>query len=95
MINPIFKRDMGLEFVLVSGTNLVFPDPNTDPFNGLDVDANVTQTDNIIGSANYDLGHLVVWDNTGGVAGLGVVCSAEKAAGGSGNNNSVTALWVT
>lgn len=94
MINPIFLRDLGIDFTLVSGTNLVFPNPVTDPFNGLDIDENVVQTNNILGLPNYDLGHLVMWANTGGVAGLDVTCTQDKALGGSGENTSVTTLWI-
>jgi len=59
------------------------------------INENITQTNTILGAANYDVGHLLVWANTGGVAFAGVVCDdAAKAGGFSGSNASITSLYV-
>ncbi len=94
MINPIFLRDLGVDFILVSGSNLVFRNVNT-PYNGLDIDEAQFQIDSKLGDSNYDIGHLVMWAETGGVAEFAVTCEeGSKALGGSGTSQSVTTLWV-
>ena len=96
MINPIFLRDLGISFTLVSTAALVYPDPNTDPFNiGDDVSAAHTACTNALGSGGFDVGHMVIWANTGAAAGFGVVCDDNsKGSGFSGANSSLTTLWV-
>ena len=99
MMNPIFKRDLGINFTLVTTEDLVFCDPDTDPFDVYDPNQSIPQNqieiDNIIGSANYDIGHLLVWDNIGGAAFLGVVCfNSHKAHGFSGSDASMSSLFI-
>ncbi|HKP05046.1 MAG TPA: zinc-dependent metalloprotease family protein [Chthoniobacterales bacterium] len=80
----IYRRDLSLTFTLVSGTNTVFPDPATDPYdntdNGAQLTINQTTLDNTIGAANYDIGHLF-GTGGGGVALSPSVCSTQKAQG--------------
>ena len=99
MMNPIFKRDLGINFTLVTTEDLVFCDPATDPFDVYDPNQSIPQNqieiDNIIGSANYDIGHLLAWDNIGGAAFLGVVCfNSHKAYGFSGSDASMSSLFI-
>ncbi len=100
LINPIYKRDLAVQFELVSTNALVFCDANTDPFNTYGdqvilVNKNQTHTDNAIGTNNYDVGHLVAWAPLGGIAAHGVVCESNaQALGFSGSNISVNSLWV-
>ena len=99
MINPIYHRDIGINFTLVTPTGLIFCDAN-DPFDVSGsqtalIDENIVQTNAILGASNYDVGHLLVWENTGGVAYAGVVCTdTHKAGGFSGSNASITSLYV-
>jgi hypothetical protein len=98
-INGIYSRDLGVEFVSVTTAALVFPDPATDPFNtnnqGSLLAQNVIECDNALGNSGYDVGHLLVWANLGGLAAGGVVCwNPYKAQGFSGNNASFTTLVV-
>lgn len=83
-INLVYRRDLAIALTLVSGTNTVFPDPNTDPYNNTDdgaqLDINQTQLNNIIGAANYDIGHLF-GTGGGGIAATPSVCSSQKAQG--------------
>ncbi len=98
MINPIFLRDLGVEFKLVSTSKLVYKDPNTDPFlitDKDDADASHLACMDALGSSGFDVGHMVVWANTGGAAGFKVVCDTDsKGAGYSGSSQSLTSLWV-
>ena len=99
-VNEVYQRDVAAEFQLASGNDtIIFTDAATDPFfngddpsgSGLsDVDVNmqvqaVAQTQ---GLGAFDIGHVV---NTGGggLAGLGVLCTAEKSAGMTGSPNPV------
>ena len=96
--NLVFQRDLSVRFELVSGKDLVFPDPNTDPYDNSDseaqLDINQTTIDNAIGSAGYDIGHLF-GTGGGGVAYSPSVCSDIKAKGYSARNPPTgDAFWV-
>lgn len=87
----IYRRDAAVSFTLVSGTNTLFPNGATDPYANdgdvPDLNVNQTQLDTIIGSGNYDVGHLFETSN-GGIAATPSVCSAtNKARGLSGLPN--------
>lgn len=100
LVNPIYEGDLGITFTLVSTAALVFENPATDPFDPFGnqvtlIVQNQTECDNALGSTNYDIGHLLVWANTGGLASSGVVCfDPQKGEGFSGNNTSFTTLIV-
>jgi Metallo-peptidase family M12B Reprolysin-like/Secretion system C-terminal sorting domain len=74
--NGIYERDFGIQMNLVANNDLIIyldaaTDPWTSNFNG------VTQAtiDNVIGDANYDIGHLVHRTSDNGNAGcIGCVC---------------------
>jgi hypothetical protein len=92
-VNGIYRKDFAVGLMLVSGTNLVFPDPATDPFtnamNSGQITQNNTTTNTVIGSANYDVGHLLTTAPDNGIATLNAICGASKAAGGSSKPNPV------
>ncbi len=86
-LNAIYERDLSLRFVLVDNNDqLIFSDPDTDPFNnrsGTILSDNVEILDSIIGRENYDIGHVISADITGGIAGQAIlagVCSSTKGA---------------
>ncbi|MFQ2106233.1 reprolysin-like metallopeptidase [Aeromonas rivipollensis] len=95
-VNEVYQRDVAAEFQIASGNDtIIFTDTATDPFNNDDgdIDANVTVQQNAQTQAGtklgaFDIGHVV---NTGGggLAGLGVLCTAEKSAGMTGSPNPV------
>ena len=95
-VNEVYQRDVAAEFQLASGNDtIIFTDAATDPFNNDDgdIDANVTVQQNAQTQAGtklgaFDIGHVV---NTGGggLAGLGVLCTADKSAGMTGSSNPV------
>ncbi len=83
-VNEVFERDLSIRFSLIGNNNsLIFTNPGTDPFDNAsfaDLNANQTTIDNIIGSANYDIGHLVTTGG-GGVAVRAVCENGFKAQG--------------
>ena len=90
-VNGVFRRDLAVGLMIISGTNLVYPNAAIDPYANTsgDLGANQTNIDAVIGNANYDIGHLV-GTGGGGVAGLGVTCrTGAKAVGLTGSPSPV------
>ena len=91
-VNQVYEAEVAVRLILVANTNLIFYyNAATDPYSNTSADLNVNQNNitTIIGSANYDIGHLF-GTGGGGVAGLGVVCnSGNKARGLTGSNSPV------
>lgn len=85
-VNGVYERDVAVRMILIGNTDqLIFTNPQTDPYTNGDAFAmlgeNQTTINNIIGAANYDIGH-VFGTNSGGVAGFGVVCNNNSKARG-------------
>jgi hypothetical protein len=94
-VNGVYEQEVASRLILVDNeASIVFTDPNADPFNGNNsantlIGESQTQIDNIIGTANYDIGHTFSTGG-GGLAGLGVICSnSQKARGITGSPNPV------
>lgn len=89
-INGIYRKDFAVGLQLVSGTNLVYPDPATDPYSNVidssQLTANQTNIDTVLGSGAYDVGHLFATSDNG-LAQLVSICGASKARGASGQAN--------
>ncbi|MDG0973706.1 MAG: M12 family metallo-peptidase [Crocinitomicaceae bacterium] len=90
-VNGVFERDLGITMTIIPNNDLIVYDGATtsDPFTngtpGSMINQNQTTCDNVIGSANYDIGH-VFGTNSGGLAGLGVICfGGQKARGVTGS----------
>lgn len=76
-LNQVYQHDLAIKLELVENNDLlVFTDAGSDPFNNDsdDGDLNTGIINGIIGSDNYDIGHIVNTEG-GGLAVLGAVCS--------------------
>ena len=88
-VNGVFERDMSLTMQIIPNNDLLI-NITSDSYDNSNpgfilLEQNQTQVDNIIGTANYDIGH-VCSTGGGGVASLGCVCnSATKARGVTGS----------
>jgi subtilisin-like proprotein convertase family protein len=96
-VNGVFEQDASVHMNLVPNNNsLIFLNASTDPYSNTNGTAmlsqNQTTCDNVIGSANYDIGH-VFSTGGGGVAYLGAVCNSSnpnnKAGGVTGQPNPI------
>jgi hypothetical protein len=85
-INGVYEREVDIRMILVANnSNVVYTNPTTDPYtnnNGSTMlGQNISTLNSVIGSANYDIGH-VFSTGGGGVAFLGVPCTSNKGING-------------
>ncbi len=109
-VNAVFEADAGVRFVLVANNmSVVFFNAATDPYNpgGCEspsadcsaqvMEANQSVLDAAIGTANYDVGHVLT-RIPGGVANLNAACLADRKAKGAsgiprgGDNDAIGSL---
>ncbi|MCC6701720.1 MAG: proprotein convertase P-domain-containing protein [Fluviicola sp.] len=85
-VNGVYMRDIAVTLTIIANNNLlIYTNAGSDPYTngnpGTMITQNQTNVTTVIGSANYDIGH-VFGTNSGGLAGLGVVCSSSNKARG-------------
>jgi hypothetical protein len=89
-VNGIYEREVAIRMVMVANNNLVvYTNGGSDPYtnaNGVTMlGQNQSNLNSVIGSANYDIGH-VFSTGGGGVANLSVPCTSNKARGVTGRS---------
>lgn len=90
-VNQIFEKDLSISLELVSNTDdVIYTNSVSDPFSNNDAGSLIDEAHNtiisVIGSANFDIGH-VFSTGGGGLATLGSVCySAYKGQGVTGSS---------
>lgn len=93
-VNQVYERDVTIRMILIANTDDVFYyNPGADPFTNNDggtmLGENQANMDLVIGTANYDMGH-VFSTGGGGVANLYSPCSPSlKARGVTGLGNPI------
>ncbi|MBK7763564.1 MAG: T9SS type A sorting domain-containing protein [Bacteroidetes bacterium] len=92
-VNGVFEKEFSMHANLVGNNDtLIFlpgsGDPYTNSSGSTMLGQNQTTCNNLIGSSNYDFGH-VFSTGGGGIASLGSVCGSSKANGVTGSSNPV------
>ncbi|HSE19981.1 MAG TPA: zinc-dependent metalloprotease family protein [Pyrinomonadaceae bacterium] len=92
LVNAVFERDVAVRLVLIANEDqIIFTDTATDGYTSDNVNSmiseNQTKLDAVIGSANYDIGHVfdgrpIAGFQFQGLASFGVVCRAGSKARG-------------
>lgn len=88
-VNGVFELELSIRMTFIANNNLIiYTNAATDPFSngntGAMINENQTNTDAVIGAANYDIGHIF-GTNSGGLAQLFSPCSGNKARGVTGS----------
>ena len=102
-VNGIYERDLAMHMNIVANNDLIIyagdqicggsactasNDPYTNPDGTTMLSENQANLDTVIGSANYDIGH-VFSTGGGGVAFLAVPCGSSKAGGVTGRGTPI------
>ncbi|PWN66433.1 zinc-dependent metalloprotease [Chryseobacterium oncorhynchi] len=88
-LNSVFEKDLSFHFNLVANNDaIIYIDPASDPYtaSGEQNQAGQTTITNIIGAANYDMGHIFDREDGNGYAPGDICDDASKAMGWTASN---------
>ena len=84
-VNGVFETDFAIHMNLVNNMTIIYDGTTEDPYGATDTGYNSqlqTTLTNVVGDANYDVGHLMANVGNNGNAGcIGCVCSTGKGRG--------------
>ncbi len=85
-VNQVFEIDLAVRMILIGNNDAIYYyNPATDPFTGSSsgamINENQTNTDAVIGNANYDIGHIFSTGGSG-LAQLRSLCNTGSKARG-------------
>lgn len=85
-VNGVYEKDLGITMILIENTDeVIFLDGGSDPYTnnsgGVMLGENQETLDDVIGTANYDIGH-VFSTGGGGIASLQSPCNNNRKAQG-------------
>ncbi|MEY4902502.1 MAG: hypothetical protein RLZZ292_317, partial [Bacteroidota bacterium] len=85
-VNGVYEKEVGIHMnIVANNTSIIYLNASTDPYSNGNGSSMLTQNQttctNVIGAANYDIGH-VFSTGGGGVAFLNSPCNASNKAGG-------------
>ncbi len=92
-VNGVYERDVAIHMDIIANNNLIIylngaTDPYTNNSGSTMLNENQTNCDAVIGSSNYDIGH-VFSTGGGGIAQLNGPCGSGKARGVTGGGSPV------
>lgn len=101
-LNEIYENDLGVHFTLINDADkIIYTTPDSDPYEGMPPgddginEENVANLAQVIGNENFDVGHVVAGDGSGGMAWIASTCDDEvKAYGSTGRTNPVGDAFV-
>lgn len=101
-VNTLYERDVAIRMILIDNTDDLFFTNSTSPYPYTSTNAcalraeNQTIIDNIIGSDNYDIGHVLFVNFNSGCASFNAVCdNSSKASGVTGWSSPFTNPFFT
>lgn len=102
-ITGVFEQEFCIRLQLVANNNvLIYTNAATDPYtngdNGTMMSENQANLDSVIGSANYDIGHVLGTQGGSGASGVsyvGIVCKSGDKAEGASSTSGTASDWFT